>query len=310
MQAVSKLKRLAKQYNKEIKVGHFGTLDPFARGLMVVSFGSCARLADYFHADYPKTYRGIGLLGEQTDTADCEGVVIRKEATPEVSERELKDILQKKAEAFFLKQEYWQVPPSFSAVKINGRPSYELARQGIKVTKPAVLRQIFSFEVLNVFLDPIDSRFRIEFEAKVSSGTYVRTLFEDLCALIGNTGHLIFLERSEMGPFSLQSKRILTDELLEKEEIVDFSSLINSPYWHEMVEVMPHWPTVELEALEESRYLQGREIIFDKKIKFSSGEIWVKNTLGETLGVGMITRQEEAVFLRPKINLPIKLNGP
>jgi tRNA pseudouridine(55) synthase len=171
------------------KLGHAGTLDPFATGLVVILSGQATKVSQML-LDLPKTYEGCIQFGAFTDTADHTGKVISQAALPN-----LKADFQKAADDFVGK-DYWQTPPAFSAVKKQGKPLYELARQGIYVAVEPKKRFIFSFEISDF------SEESCRFVVQCSSGTYIRVLAEDFCKKIGTQGFLSQLNRVQIGPFS------------------------------------------------------------------------------------------------------------
>jgi tRNA pseudouridine55 synthase len=190
-QVVGKVKRLLGKSVK--KIGHFGTLDPFAEGLLLIGANGGMRLMNYVHDLCPKTYLACGLLGVKTDTGDLEGKeVARVEGAGSISIEALK------LSAVGLVGEYWQAPPAFSAAKFEGKALYSYARQGIHIEKPAVQRFIHELEVLE------KKENQVSVVAQVSSGTYIRVLFEDLAAKVNSLGHLIKLKRTFIGPASAE----------------------------------------------------------------------------------------------------------
>jgi tRNA pseudouridine55 synthase len=172
------------------KVGHAGTLDPMATGLLVVGLGRATRLLRFL-GDLAKTYTGTLRLGVETTTLDADGEVTRT-ASVDVTDDELASA------ASSLTGESLQRPPAFSAVKVGGRKLYEAARAGdVLVADPRPIR-VDRFEALGRRGDAVD------FVAVVSSGTYVRVLAADLGAALGCGAHLIALRRTAIGPFSVE----------------------------------------------------------------------------------------------------------
>jgi tRNA pseudouridine55 synthase len=169
------------------KVGHAGTLDPMATGLLLVGLGPATRLLRFLgHLD--KEYEGTGRLGEETDTLDAEGRVIRT-APVDVSERDVRDAVGG------LVGEIDQRPPAFSAVKVGGRRLYAAARRGEAVEAPIRRVRVEAFDVLG--FDGRDFDFRVT----CSSGTYVRSLAAEVGGRLGCGAHLIRLVRTRIGPF-------------------------------------------------------------------------------------------------------------
>lgn len=187
------------------KNGHCGTLDPFATGLLPIAFGEATKLVSLV-SDGIKEYEFVLKFGEQTTTDDTEGEVIyRCEKIPSKAE-----ILA--ALPSFIGT-ITQIPPMYSAIKINGQQAYKLARKGKTVDMPARKIEIYELEMLAYYAD--SAKFRV----KCSKGTYVRTLGKDLAQFLNTKGHLIELKRTKCGIFDLNDKILL--ENLEKIEYVD-----------------------------------------------------------------------------------------
>ncbi len=171
------------------KVGHAGTLDPMATGLLLVGVGRATRLLRFL-GDLPKTYEGTARLGEETDTLDAEGSIVRAgdvHATREDVERAAAALVGKST----------QRPPAYSAVKVGGRKLYEAAREGEEIEAPPRPIRVDAFDVLTY-----DGR-DVEFRVSCSGGTYVRVLVADLGASLGCGAHLARLVRNRIGPFDL-----------------------------------------------------------------------------------------------------------
>jgi tRNA pseudouridine55 synthase len=171
------------------KVGHAGTLDPMATGLLVLGVGRGTRLLRYL-GDLEKTYEGTARLGEETDTLDADGTVVR--TAPVGATRA--DV---EAAAASLIGESMQRPPAYSAVKVGGRKLYEAARQGETLQAEPRAVTVRRFDVTS--FDPPTFDFRVE----VSSGTYIRALVADVGATLGCGAHLTRLVRTRIGPFVL-----------------------------------------------------------------------------------------------------------
>jgi tRNA pseudouridine(55) synthase len=195
-QVVSKIKWALIQGDyapKGFKIGHGGTLDPFAIGALIIFIGEGTKLADtYLHSI--KAYDGIITLGVETDTADLTGKIKNTAAIPDLSEA----VWQRFA-AEFVDQAYSQVPPMFSAKKRDGTPLYELARAGVEIEREAILKKIYSFTV-EKSLVPNELHFRVQCE----SGTYVRTLAEDLAKKAGTLAHLKTLRRIQSSDIRIE----------------------------------------------------------------------------------------------------------
>jgi tRNA pseudouridine55 synthase len=181
-----------------IKVGHTGTLDPFASGVLVCTLNQATRLSRFF-LNSDKTYRATMVLGVETDTLDATGKVVSAAPVGNFSKSDI-DAAAKRFEG-----NIQQVPPVFSALKHNGVPLYAYARKGKPVVKPARLISIEYIRIAHVDLP------EISFEVACSSGTYIRSLCADLGKALGCGGHLKTLKRIESGGFSIQEAVPLRD---------------------------------------------------------------------------------------------------
>jgi tRNA pseudouridine55 synthase len=170
------------------KVGHAGTLDPLATGVLLVCLRQAARVSEYL-MELPKTYRGSVRLGAATDTYDAAGATVFKGDTEAVDEAALRAALTT------LERQEEQVPPKYSALKIAGTPAHRLARAGKPVSLRPRRARIDRIRLLK-FDPPI-----VELEVHCGKGTYIRTLADDLGGLLGCGAHLAALRRTAVGPF-------------------------------------------------------------------------------------------------------------
>lgn len=201
---IRKIKFAFKEMDIKTKIGHSGTLDPFAEGLLIVLLGKYTRMSDYL-MDLEKTYSGTFIQGVGTDTLDLDGEVIETTNTLEPSE-----ILSNISNFI---GEQMQVPPFYSALKYNGKKLYEYARKGENITKPP--RKIFVYG-LSIKKESSES---FSFVTRVSKGTYVRKLIYDYTMSLGAASYLTSLKREKMGEFSLEDARVIeeiTPENIEK----------------------------------------------------------------------------------------------
>jgi tRNA pseudouridine55 synthase len=178
------------------RVGHGGTLDPLATGVLVVALGFATRLLEYV-TDQPKSYEAVVRLGQTSTTYDAEGELSPAHDLPGLVTRLSPPLLDEALEQF--RGPIEQVPPMYSAVKQEGRPLYELARRGLEVTRKP--RPVTVYELALVAWAPPDLHFRV----RCSAGTYVRSLAHDLGQVLGTGGYLFALRRSAVGPFRLAS---------------------------------------------------------------------------------------------------------
>lgn len=191
---VSKLRRIFQIK----KIGHAGTLDPMATGLLVMLVGKATKVSQYLMS-MEKEYTGTVRLGQVTDSQDAEGELLEEHPVPELTEAALLDHM-----TTFLGDQY-QTPPMFSAKKINGQKLYKLARKGQTVEREPRVIHIAKFE-LTAFESP-----RIGFRVGCSKGTYVRTIAHDLGAKIGCGGHLCELRRTGVGSFRIEDSNTIEE---------------------------------------------------------------------------------------------------
>ncbi len=196
------VRKAKKAFNE--KVGHTGTLDPNATGVLPLLVGKGTQIAKYI-INHDKIYEATLQLGEKTDTADVEGVIIENKYIPEESLQT--EIVNKVLQSFIGKQE--QIPPIYSAIKVNGKKLYDYARKGEEVEIQP--RQI---EIYNMELIEIDVQNKtVEFRVHCSKGTYIRTLCENIAEKLGTVGYMKELDRTKVGEFSIDDS--ITIEELE-----------------------------------------------------------------------------------------------
>jgi tRNA pseudouridine55 synthase len=269
--------RRVRRLVKERKIGHLGTLDPFATGLLPLCLGEATKLAPYLMPG-AKTYRATLKLGEATDTQDLTGrVVSRSEALPAHEQ------IYQAAGKFV--GGIRQVPPMHSALHYQGQRLYKLARRGEKVEVAPRTVTIYRLEVEQIDLP------MVTISVKCSQGTYIRTLAADLGAALGCGAHLISLRRLEVGPFRVAEAMSLA--ALEKsgsEEI--FSRLIS------LAAGLPDLRQVEVTPEEAGRLRQGQALAWRDDV-FEAEEIIQVLTAGELLALARVRRLEDRVVLAP-----------
>lgn len=182
-----KLRRLVKVK----KVGHAGTLDPMATGLLIVCVGKATKLVDRYQGMI-KGYSGVFRLGEATSTWDADSPVIQREPWEHIKDEDIK----KNASSFC--GEIWQVPPMFSAIKVGGEKMYEKARRGESIELSPRRISIFQFDIER----SLDDRQNLIFRVTCSKGTYIRSLCADFGKALGSCAHLTALRRDSIGQYS------------------------------------------------------------------------------------------------------------
>jgi tRNA pseudouridine55 synthase len=228
------------------RAGHTGTLDPRASGVLVVLLGPAVRLSEYVSAS-DKRYQAVLRLGTRTDTYDAEGTVL--ESSPvNITEEQFKESLAK------FVGEIEQVPPPYSAIKVQGRRSYDLARSGEEVELAPRKINVYNLELLE-WASP-----EAVIDVYCSSGTYVRSLAHDVGEDLGCGAHLIGLRRTKSGRFSLR-------------DAVPLSKLrdaFDKGNWYQYLipaaEALSEWPAVELTSQEVDAIRHGNRIPADASI--------------------------------------------
>jgi len=180
------------------KIGHAGTLDPLATGVLILLVGQSTKLFDKFMA-FDKGYRATMILGKRTTTADIQGEVIFEKQCAHITAEDVSGIFKE------FEGEVDQVPPMVSALKVNGKRLYDLARQGIEVKREPRRVLISRIELLN-FQPP-----QVSFFLHCSKGTYVRQLAEDVGERLGCGACISQIERTHVGPFSIEDSLDLGD---------------------------------------------------------------------------------------------------
>ena len=174
------------------RVGHSGTLDPAATGVLVVCLGRATRLVEYL-VGRPKTYLGVVRLGQTTDSYDADGEIVSTRPVPDLTSELIESLLDQ------FRGDILQVPPMVSAIKKDGKKLYELAREGKTVERPPRPVTIYQLDLLKA-----EGR-EITLRIQCSAGTYIRSIAHDLGQLLGCGGHLASLRREQVGEFGLDS---------------------------------------------------------------------------------------------------------
>ena len=203
------------------KVGHTGTLDPSASGVLLICLGQATKIAEFL-VGMKKHYQGEMVLGISTDSQDAEGKIIgEKEVGTDIDKKKIKDIFQKYEGTIS------QIPPMFSAVHYKGKRLYHLARKGIEVKRSPKEVKIYKFNLINFDqkLNPI-----VKFEVVCSKGTYIRTLCNDIGDELGCGAHLSNLVRKKVGNFSIENslklEELKKDKTLGKRYLISIDSAL------------------------------------------------------------------------------------
>lgn len=255
-------------------VGHTGTLDPFASGLLLVCVGPATRLAEYF-APLPKTYVATMRLGEATNTDDHTGEVVS-------SSDAWRSLSADAIEAALAEQvgEIQQVPPAFSAKKVDGQRMYDVARRGGEVDLPPVPVTIYAIRVISIHLPDV------VFEVECGNGTYIRAIARDVGSALGVGGHLRELRRTRIGPHDV-ARAVPMDRLAEAELV---AAAMIAP-----ADALAHLPRVVADAKGETDVRHGRALPAPNELRVT-GPVAIVSGGGDLLAVG----ESEDGVVRPR----------
>src|ERR1041385_101644 len=267
----------------ERRVGHTGTLDPFATGVLVILVGRATRLAQFL-SDSEKEYEALIRFGYRTHTGDVTGIRVADSTTetPKPTEIHREEI---EAALSSFRGEIEQTPPMYSAKKIGGRKLYELARRGEEVERKPVHVTISEFECMSPDGELVKSNDDGTHDLKVrvvcSAGTYIRTLAEDLGKKLGAGAHLAELRRTRAGKFKIEDA-ITLEQLSELVESSSFSQAFISPD-----ATLAHLPKLDLDADDVRRVMNGFDLQLDQRIWPSEQAVRLRNPVGELVAVGI-----------------------
>lgn len=224
---------MARRALDEQRVGHLGTLDPFAKGLLVLVVGRATRLAP-FATDWPKSYEGVIRLGVTTDTDDLTGQVVATAPWTGITPGQLAEVIGR------FRGGYEQTPPAYSAVKVGGERAYRRARRGEAVAlepRPVEIREL---EIVEAAVPDL------QFRATVSAGTYLRSLARDIGAALGCGAHLAALRRTAVGLLKVEDA--VAPEAVTPQALRDAAILV------------AHLPRRELDKKERDAIVHGRAV--------------------------------------------------
>lgn len=255
----------ARRMLREKRIGHAGTLDPMATGVLVLCIGHATRLSEYLLGE-DKAYEGVIKLGEQTNTDDAEGEVIATRPVPAISDDDLRRL-----ERLF-SGEIQQVPPQFSAIQKGGQRAYALARKGETVELEA--RRVTIHEMGLAMHDDASIENPkpkiVNIQVRCSAGTYIRSLARDIGEALGCGGHLTALRRTQAGHFTL--KDAVTLEQVDQTAKAGRADSLLLP----MDRAVADWPEVRLDDEQTRKLLNGQ------KLPLPEGEGWGEGQLLRT----------------------------
>lgn len=224
--AVTKVKQLFSVK----KAGHAGTLDPIATGVLIVCLNEATKITRFL-SDLNKEYIVRLKLGERTDTYDLTGRIIEKTRCPLLNEADIRDVLSK------FKGQIKQMPPMYSAIKVNGKRLYKLARMGMNIERPERMINIYKIDLVYFNLPFLDLKI------SCSKGTYIRTLCDDIGKALGVGAHMVSLARTRVGIFSIVDSASM-EELQSKKDA-----------WHSIDSAISHLSEM---TLDEDAYHKAR----------------------------------------------------
>ena len=294
---VARLRRILKTK----RIGHTGTLDPFATGVLVMLVGKATRLAQFLDRD-AKEYEAVVRFGFETDTGDGTG---RRKAKGEGRKAEELKIEEIENVLAIFRGEIEQTPPMYSAKKVDGKKLYELARKGVEIERKPVKVSIYELKIIepqraqrNTEKEIIDQKPKTEdyaLRVACSAGTYVRTLAEDIGKKIGVGAHLAELRRTKAGKFDL-SKAVTMEDL---EEIVAAAKL--NDILISMNEAVSHLPKVVLNA-EQIKNTQNGKRLKSERIEIENNQaIRMIDAAENLIAIGFYLKQEKSI--QPKLVL-------
>lgn len=245
------------------KVGHTGTLDPNATGVLPILIGKGTKFSKYL-INHDKIYEAQIELGKKTDTADIEGKIIEEKS---VDTEYIKQNLTKVLEDFIGKQE--QIPPMYSAIKKNGKKLYEYARKGEKVEVEPRKIEIYKIELVKY------NEKNIEFIVSCSKGTYIRSLCEDIAEKLNTVGYMKNLERLQVGEFCIEKSVLIDDVNTENIE----------KYLYTLEDILKDTPNLNLNPKKLKLFLNGVQLT----VKEAEGlyKIYVNNKF---IGTGTVKK--------------------
>ncbi|MGE5371308.1 MAG: tRNA pseudouridine(55) synthase TruB [Solirubrobacterales bacterium] len=268
--------RRLKPVLQKCKVGHTGTLDPMATGVLPIALGMATRLIEYI-GDSTKVYDATMILGGESDTQDRTGTIQPNPHSPLAEDTIAAELMR-------FMGEIEQVPPMYSAVHYEGQRLYELARQGVTVAPAARKATIYQLKLISV--DQADGFETVRFSVACSSGTYIRTLCHDLGKRLGPGGYLSALVRTRSGPFRLEASHTI------EEALADIHSLVVRP-----ADILT-LPVLAVRDEETFRLRNGMPIA--REDASPGGCVQLVDSDGELIAVASVHETEGRILVKPE----------
>lgn len=282
---VGKLKYLARTHlGEKIKFGHTGTLDPNAAGVMMICCAKATKFSQYA-VEKKKTYIAEITFGKTTDTMDTYGQVTQEKEPGILSRQEIEDVLAK------YKGETMQIPPKFSAIKINGQKLYDLARKGAEM--PEIKSRKINITKL-IIIDYLHPHLKIEVEC--SAGTYIRSLAQDIGEDLGELAHLSLLIRTKVEDFTIE----------ESYSIEELGLLISQGRFCEVIvkpeNLLSKYPDIVIKDECQKAYLNGMHLAqgslksqIEKEVSDPRHKVY--NESGQFLGIGNLKKNQNSNYV-------------
>ncbi len=266
--------KIKKMLNK--KVGHTGTLDPMAEGVLPILIGKGTQLSKYL-INHDKKYIVELQLGIKTDTADSEGKIIEEKTVnkTKLSKENITNVLQ----TFIGKQE--QIPPIYSAIKVNGKKLYEYARKGQEVELKPRQIEIYDIKLIDYSMDEK----QIKFEVFCGKGTYIRSLCEDIATKFETVGYMKSLKRTQVGNFKIDNSITIEElkKLIENNENIDIDDILKNKIIT-VEEIFKKFQSINLDEKKLEMFLNG--VMLTQNLDEGVYKIYNKNS--EFIGTGTI----------------------
>lgn len=260
------------------RVGHTGTLDPMATGVLPICIGKATRVSEYL-LNHDKEYIADLTLGSRTDTLDAEGKVIDT-SIKRVTRDDIITIISS------YQGNIKQTPPMYSALKHKGKKLYELAREGKTIERPKRDVKIYSIDILNI----IDNN-KITFKVKCSRGTYIRTLCDDIGYDLGTFGHLSYLMRTQAGPFNIEKSYALN--YVKKMDLDEIKN-ITVPMDYALSDL----ESFKIADQDYKRLINGVKIKLDNIIEYKPDKLYKVYCKNEFIGTGEIIEIDSDLYMK------------
>lgn len=273
------------------KVGHTGTLDPSVEGVLPICIGQATRIAEYI-TDSGKEYVAVVSIGASTETEDADGEVVEKdESVKSFSREEIEKVLKQ------LTGEITQIPPMYSAVKVNGKRLYEYARKGIEVERPVRKVLIHEIELLSEETQFEGNTIQFSIRVKCGKGTYIRTLAVQIGELLGYPAHMASLVRTMSGTYEQDDCFTLSEVAQKKEEAQIHTCL------RPVESALNEFPFIEVAEEMYVKIKNGQVLPVHSELQTASKLVFTKNN--RALAV-YITHPTKAGLMKPEKMFPIE----